>query len=397
MKATNEYVPKLDLRLTQESEETLYELAPCGYCSCLPDGTLVKLNQTLLGWVGYAREEVVAGHCLQHLLTIGGALHFETYGIPLLLLQGHVRELSYELRHKDGSTQPVLLNATLVYDTHGSPLVARVTLFDITDRRRYEQELLRAKKLADSQREQLAQANAALLEKNKLLTRINADLDTFIYTASHDLRSPITNIEGLLNLLRRHLPTNALQTQAVAHVLALVKASVERFKATIHQLTDITRLQQSQVPPPETVDIAALVNDIRLDLAPQLAAADAQLIVEVGQCPHVCFARGHLRSIIYNLLSNGVKYCHPDRRPIVRVRCYQADATTILEVQDNGLGLSSTEQAHLFSRFQRLHNHVEGIGIGLYTIRRIVENAGGTITVQSEPGVGSTFIVALPT
>jgi sigma-B regulation protein RsbU (phosphoserine phosphatase) len=215
MKATNEYVPKLDLRLTQESEETLYELAPCGYCSCLPDGTLVKLNQTLLGWVGYAREEVVAGHCLQHLLTIGGALHFETYGIPLLLLQGHVRELSYELRHKDGSTQPVLLNATLVYDTHGSPLVARVTLFDITDRRRYEQELLRAKKLADSQREQLAQANAALLEKNKLLTRINADLDTFIYTASHECaadpggRTRLGAGEGVRRTLQsNHPPTH---------------------------------------------------------------------------------------------------------------------------------------------------------------------------------------------
>jgi sigma-B regulation protein RsbU (phosphoserine phosphatase) len=396
MKAPRDYELAFDLRLTQESAETLYELAPCGYCSCLPDGTLVKLNQTLLDWLGYTREELVARRCLQDLLTVGGAIHFETYGIPLLLLQGQVRELSYQLRSKDSRTQPVLLNAILVRDTDGSALVARVTLFDITDRQRYEQELLQAKKLADIQREQLVQANAALAEKNRLLTRTNADLDTFIYTASHDLRSPITNIEGLLNLLRRHLPIDALQTKSVAQILTLVKTSVERFKATIHQLTDITRLQQSQAPSTETVDLAALLDDICLDLAPQLTAADAQLIIELDQCPRVSFARRHLRSILYNILSNGIKYCNPSRRPILQVRCRRAGNTVILEVQDNGLGLNDGQQAKLFGLFQRMHNHVEGTGIGLYTVKRIVENVGGTIAVQSEPGVGTTFIVALP-
>lgn len=396
MNEPDEYIPKLDLRLTQESTETLYELAPCGYCSCLPDGTLVKLNQTLLDWLGYGREELIARHCLQDLFTTGASMHFETCGLPLLLLQGYVRELSYQLRHKDGTIRAVLLNATLVRDVDNSPLVVRATLFDITDRRRYEQELLRAKLLADSQREQLAQANTALVEKNRLLTRTNADLDTFIYMASHDLRGPITNIEGLLNLLRRQLPDESQQTQAVWQILTLVKTSVERFKETIHQLTDITRLQQSQVSPAELVDLAALLNDICLDLAPQFAAADAQLIVDVDQYPRVSFARKHLRSILYNLLSNSIKYRHPDRRPIVQVGCHRAGSMAILEVRDNSLGLAEDQQAKLFIRFQRLHDHVEGTGIGLYTVKRIVENSGGTITVHSELGVGSTFTVALP-
>jgi PAS domain S-box-containing protein len=396
MKFTDDYEHGLDLRLTQENAEDLYEQAPCGYCSCLPDGTLVKLNHTLLDWLGYARAELVARQCLQQLLTTGGALHFEMHGMPLLLLQGYVRELSYQLRHKDGTTRPVLLNANLVRDTDGSPLVMRVTLFDITDRRQYELELLRAKNLADHQREQLAQANAALMENNKLLTRTNADLDTFIYTASHDLRAPITNIEGLLTLLRRQLPTEALQAEPVAHILNLMKTSVDRFTVTIYQLTDITRLQQSQAPPAEAVDLVALLDDICLDLAPQLTAAAAQLTVAVDQCPHVSFAPKHLRSILYNLLSNGVKYRHPARPPVVQVRCHRAGAMAILEVQDNGLGLNEGQQSKLFGLFQRLHHHVEGTGIGLYMVKRIVENAGGTITVQSQPGIGSTFTIALP-
>jgi sigma-B regulation protein RsbU (phosphoserine phosphatase) len=392
---TDQPNPHLDRRLTQESAEDIYEHAPCGYCSCLPDGTLVKLNQTLLTWLGYAREELVAHRSLHHLLTRGGALHFEMHGMPLLLLQGYVRELSYQLRHKDGTTQPVLLTATLVRDTDSSPLVVRVMLFDITDRRQYELELLRAKQLADEQRAQLAQANAALLENNELLRRTNADLDTFIYTASHDLREPISNIEGLLTLLGSELPDEVLQAPEVAHILTLMRASVDRFTTTIHQLTDIIQLQQSQASPPETVDLAALLNAISLDLAPQLPAA-AQLTVEVDQCPRLWFAPKHLRSILYNLLSNGIKYCHPDRPTLVQVRCHQAGAMVLLEVQDNGLGLSESQQTQLFGLFRRLHNHVEGSGLGLYSVKRIVENAGGAITVQSQPGVGSTFTVALP-
>jgi sigma-B regulation protein RsbU (phosphoserine phosphatase) len=385
----------LDLRLTQENAEDLYEYAPCGYCSCLPDGTVVKLNQTLLTWLGYAREEVVAHRSLPQLLTLGGALHFEMHGFPLLLLQGAVRELSYQLRRKDGTTQPVLLTANLVRDTDGSPLVVRVMLFDSTDRQQYELELLRAKQLADEQRAQLAQANAALREKNDLLTRTNADLDTFIYTASHDLRVPITNIEGLLTLLGSELPAEVRQGPEVAHILTLMKTSVDRFTATIHQLTDVIQLQQSQALPAEAVDLATLFDAVCLDLAPQLPAA-AQLTVGVDQCPRLFFAPKHLRSILYNLLSNGLKYCHPGRPPVIQVRCHRAGPLVHLEVADNGLGLSETQQGQLFGLFQRLHNHVEGSGIGLYTVKRIVENAGGTITVQSQPGVGSTFTITLP-
>ena len=176
----------------KESADELYEHAPCGYCSCLPDGTLVKINQTLLGWLSYSRAELVARLQLQQLLTVGGHLHFEMHCAPLLLLQGQVREMSYLLRRKDGSTQPVLLNATLQRDTTGAPLVIRVTLFDITDRRQYELELLRAKNLADEHRQQLARANEELQAKNELLTRTNQDLDNFVYTASHDLKEPPT-------------------------------------------------------------------------------------------------------------------------------------------------------------------------------------------------------------
>jgi signal transduction histidine kinase len=245
-------------------------------------------------------------------------------------------------------------------------------------------------------RQQLQEANQALIESNRQLTRTNTDLDTFIYTASHDLRTPIANIEGLLAVLRRQLPATALQTGLVEPMLDRMQGAVERFQLTIAQLTDVAKLQQVHDQAAETVDLAALVEDLRLDLAPDLAIPGASLRVAVAAWPRVSFAPKNLRSIVYNLLSNAFKYRHPARPPVVELRCYDKGGVVVLEVQDNGLGLTPDQQAQLFGLFRRLHDHVAGTGIGLYMVKRLVENAGGTIFVQSQIGEGTTFTLTLP-
>ncbi|WP_303311548.1 ATP-binding protein [Hymenobacter sp. BT730] len=245
-------------------------------------------------------------------------------------------------------------------------------------------------------RQQLAQANAELTAANIQLTRTNADLDTFVYTASHDLKTPISNLEGLLMALNQELPATVKHSDNVQPLLERMQRAVGRFQLTIAQLTDVYRLQRAQAQPAETVDLAALIADIRLDLAHLLAATDARLTIDVTTCPSISFAPQNLRSIVYNLLSNALKYQRPGCPPVVHLRTYRTAATMVLEVQDNGLGLNEVQQAQLFGLFQRLHDHVEGSGIGLYMVKRMVENAGGTIAVKSELGVGSTFIITLP-
>ena len=91
-----------------------------------------------------------------------------------------------------------------------------------------------------------------------------------------------------------------------------------------------------------------------------------------------------------------MKYHAPHRPPVVHIRTRCTARQLVLEVQDNGLGLDASQQGKLFQMFKRLHHHVEGSGVGLYMIKRLITNAGGTIAVQSEPGVGSTFTVTLP-
>ena len=202
-----------------------------------------------------------------------------------------------------------------------------------------------------------------------------------------------------MHVLREQLPAEVLQDEAVESLLGMMPRSIERFQLTIAQLTDLTKLQQAYAQPAEAIDLAAMVEAVRLDLAPLLAEAGAQPTVDVAACPTVLFAPKNLRSIVYNLLSNAVKYRDSSRAPVVQLRAHReagAEATVVLEVQDNGLGLDTAQQAKLFGMFQRLHAHVEGSGVGLYMVKKIVENAGGTVSVRSEPGVGSTFIVRLP-
>ncbi|MGI4738107.1 MAG: PAS domain-containing protein [Janthinobacterium lividum] len=244
-------------------------------------------------------------------------------------------------------------------------------------------------------REQVQHLNQELAATNGRLTSTNMDLDTFVYTASHDLKAPITNIEGLLIALREHLPPVVQQTALVAQILDLIQDSVARFQQTIAHLAEIAQLQQADAAEP--VELAILVEDVRLDLAPLLEATQATLTVHLDACAATLWmAPKTLRSVVYNLLSNAVKYHFPARSPLVELRTYCTEAYVMLVVRDNGLGLTERQQGQLFGMFRRLHTHVEGSGVGLFMVKRLVENAGGTITVDSTPDVGSTFTVAFP-
>jgi signal transduction histidine kinase len=286
-----------------------------------------------------------------------------------------VFELEHRVVQADGSLGWTFSRAVPVLDAAGNIKEWFGAATDITWRKQAEEQL----------RTNLTQ-----------LQRTNNDLDTFVYTASHDLKAPITTIEGILLALREHLPPAAQQDALVAQLLEMLQDTVTRFRTTITQLTDISKLQRAPAGPAEPVQLAAVIEAVRLDLEPDLKAAATQLLVELAPEVVVSFSPANLRSVVYNLLSNAIKYRALDRPSLVRVHAAYDGPAVVLTVQDNGLGLSELQQRQLFGLFQRLHTHVEGTGVGLYLIKRLVENADGTITVQSQPGVGSTFTVTLP-
>lgn len=244
--------------------------------------------------------------------------------------------------------------------------------------------------------ERVAQAQRLLRDNNDELTRVNVDLDSFIYTASHDLKGPITNIEGLLAALADELPIEALTRQPVHDILGMLTKSVERFQRTIGQLSDVAKLHREHGLASSPVPLAPVVHGVALDLAPLVRSTSGQLTIDLPDQLAVRFLEKNLRSLVYNLLSNAFKYRAPDRPPQVCLRAREEDAQVRLTVQDNGLGMSTAGLRKLFGLFERLHNHVEGSGIGLFMVKKMVDNAGGRISVESELGVGSTFTVLLP-
>jgi PAS domain S-box-containing protein len=244
--------------------------------------------------------------------------------------------------------------------------------------------------------ERLDETQRELRRNNAQLTRVNVDLDNFIYTASHDLKAPISNIEGLLEVLRQELPADVVEGPEVQPVLGLMQESVNRFKRTIEHLTDVSKLQKEHGRPTQAVNLAAVIRDVQLDLAPLIQSTNARLNIDVAAVPTVAFSEKNLRSVVFNLLSNALKYHAPNRLPLVHLRAWPEAGATVFEVQDNGLGLNEANGQRLFGMFQRFHDHVEGSGIGLYMVKKMVENAGGRIAVQSELGQGSTFTVYFP-
>ncbi|MEV6071062.1 SpoIIE family protein phosphatase [Nocardia sp. NPDC052001] len=139
--------------LLEDSAEDLYENAPCGYLSTLMDGTIAKINGTLLGWLGYERENLVGRKHFADLLTVGGRIYYETHIWPTLSMHGEAGGLALELVRADRSRLSILVTSVVKAGPDGTPQLIRTTIFDATDRRAYEQELQRARDAADLERE----------------------------------------------------------------------------------------------------------------------------------------------------------------------------------------------------------------------------------------------------
>ena len=260
-------------------------------------------------------------------------------------------------------------------------------------------ELLRTKEeLSNSSalNEEFRLSNEELQEANVQLVRTNGELDTFVYTASHDLRAPINNLLGLVQTLEDHLPTPVRQGEEVGAVVGMMKSSLARFGQTLDQLAQVGTQRQEASDPRELLNLATVLDEVRQDLAPVLAASAGRLETDLAGKATVLFAPQHLRSVLYNLVSNAFKYRHPDRAPVVHVRSRYEPGRVVVSVQDNGLGLSEQQQDQLFGLFRRLHSHVDGTGVGLYLVKKILDNVGGAVRVESQLGQGSTFTVIIP-
>src|SRR5690606_30255910 len=161
--------------------------------------------------------------------------------------------------------------------------------------------------------------NEELMQKNQDLHRGNQDLDNFIYAASPDLKAPISNIEGLLTILTETWPQENLATNYNQRIWGMMHESANRFKKTIATSTHIVRLQSGNSQSASALNISEILNDIILDMKQMIDFSNVTIQMDVGAQLSVFFSKSNLRSILYNLISNAIKYRSPQRPPKIEI------------------------------------------------------------------------------
>jgi sigma-B regulation protein RsbU (phosphoserine phosphatase) len=372
----------------EESTEELYENAPCGYLSTTPDGRIVKVNQTFAGWIGCERQELTSGMRFAELLTIGGRIFYETHFASLLHLHGQVREIALDVVCRQGSVLPTFINAVQRRDTAGKPILHRITVFDATDRRSYERELLMARKRAEEIASELALVNSELSQSNTALLKANEELGQFAYAASHDLQEPLRTMTAYAQLLaRRH--QDAPDQETKKFVQNIVDGS-QRMQILIEDLLTFSQAQGSHLLlRPTNLEQALAIALSNLSSA----ITESNAMITHGPLPVMMADAARIVQLLQNLVGNAIKYRKPAEAPRVHISASTVEnGEALISVEDNGLGFDAIYAEQIFGMFKRLHGrNIPGTGIGLALCKKIVEAHGGRIWATSTPGIGSSF------
>jgi PAS domain S-box-containing protein len=232
-----------------------------------------------------------------------------------------------------------------------------------------------------------------LNNKNGELQQINSELDNFVYTASHDLKAPVLNIEGLIYALTASLENE--KHERVPMMIEMMKTSVLKFKETIQALTDIARTNKNLDEEPDVIDLQEVLEDIRVSMNELIQDTGTRIEVKLGS-RYIRFPKANMMSVLQNLIQNAIKYRSPERLPLIIFNCECRDNKLVIEVKDNGMGIPENQLNKIFVMFKRYHTHIEGTGVGLYLVKRIIENYKGSVAVESEVDKGTTFTIVLP-
>ena len=341
------------------------------------NGIVLKINEGLTMSFGYTPEDVKGRYFSFLFIPEDIKKNKPEAELQSVLESGDAEDRNY-IVHKNGSYLWTYGESIYTQDVDGNVYIIKLIY-----------ELSREKELEKS----LRKANEEVQRVNESLSRMIKDLDNFVYTASHDLKAPINNIQALIATLEEELSEESKKNSK--EILGMIHASIEKFQHTLADLTVAGRVQEVGNKDKDTSELnfGQLLEDVKINLHEEIINSEAVFTEDFGKAPSINFSRKNLRSILQNLISNAIKYRSPERRPEIKIETEKTDGYLVLKVSDNGLGIKEEDKGKVFEMYQRLHTHVEGTGVGMSIIARVMENAGGRIEIESEVGKGSTFKV----
>ncbi|MCX7897405.1 MAG: PAS domain S-box protein [Rhodocyclaceae bacterium] len=398
--------------------EAVFEQAAVGIALVAPDGRWLKVNRRLCEIVGYEAEELLQ-------MTFQDITHPDDLAKDLAYVQQMLaREIprySMEKRYlrKDGSTIWILLTVALTWKADGTPEHFISVVEDIQRLHETEEALARALEWqkrarlatlnqmedANRARREAEAANAALRELNatlearvaertQALEALNRSLESFVYSVSHDLKSPLRGIDGYCRLLEEDY-AHRLDDEGRLF-LANVRQGVARMQALIDDLLAYSRMERRPLTT-ACIDLHALLERLVAERSEDIVQRGIDVRLSLPPCQLVADPDG-LALILRNLLDNAIKFTRPRQRPEIEIGGKETLDGLHLWVRDNGIGFDMKYHDRIFEIFQRLHRLEEypGTGVGLAIVKKAAERMGGRVWAESAPNQGATFHVFLP-
>lgn len=363
--------------------EDLYNNAPCGYHSLDEQGTIIRINNTELSWLGYSKEEVINRLSFKDIITEKSRDTFRRE-FPGFLKRGYVHDLEFEMQRKDGSIFHALLSASAIFDEKGKFLMSRTTVFDITEKKR--------------SRERIEELNDVLLHRTRALEISNHELEAFAYSVSHDLRAPLRAIDGFARLLEDEY--TAVLGDEAKRFLQVIRSNAQKMDTLIYDLLSLSRVSRTEMKT-VSIDMMQLARDVYNECMNEKTKDSFEFIVY-----EMPVAKGDpvlIKHLWTNLISNAIKYTAPKLstegfRGKIEVGSILGEGKVEYYIQDNGIGFNQEYAHKLFGVFERLHNaeSFEGTGVGLAIVERIIRRHNGSIRAYAKENEGAVFYFYIP-
>ena len=399
----------------EDDLEDLFDNAPCGYVSTRPDGRITKINRTLGLWLNADRDQLV-GKRFQDLLNIAGKIYYETHFAPLLRMQGFFDEVALDLVSNTGQLVPVLVNAVERRDESGQVRFIRITVFNATERRRYERELLEARRIAEAAGQQLRELNQTLEARVHEAVNERMQVEEALRQSqkmeaigqltgglAHDFNNLLTGILGNLDLLEMRLGQGRVAD--LERYIIAARGIVQRASTLTHRLLAFARRQTLD---PKPTDINRLVAGMEELIRRTMGELYQIEVVRAAGLWAAYIDRNQLENALLNLCINARDAMPNGGRltietanrwldeHLARRRDLPAGQYVSLSVTDTGTGMPPEVAERVFDPFFTTKSADKGTGLGLSMIHGFMRQSGGEIRVYSEVGRGTTMCLYLP-